>query len=353
MNLDDINAIKNLDRGNAAVSIDMLPKQINQAWVEGYSTNFPDSYKKAKNIVIAGMGGSAYGARILKSLYEHELKIPINLVNGYHLPAYVDKESLVFLSSYSGTTEETISCASEAFARNTLVSGVTSGGKLAEILQKYPSFIFNPKFNPSSQPRIGVGYMVVGLLALLSKLEFINLTTPQVMSTITFISEKGVLLNLSSKTSDNEAKKLAQNMHDGIPVFTIADFLEGAAHAIRNPINETGKQFGLYFTVPELNHHLMEGLAFPQIAKKYLKFIFVESNLYEMQNQKRMKLTRDVVEKNGIETQIIELKSRDKFTQSMELIQFGGWFTFYLAILNNIDPSPVPWVDYFKEKLLK
>lgn len=356
-NIDNIQEVTNLDKSNAAGSIEMLPSQVKQAWVEAYSIDFPEEYKKAKNIIICGMGGSAYGARIVKSVYDTDpnTKISFELANGYHLPGYASNESLVFLCSYSGTTEETLACSLEAEEKKAMISGVTSGGPLGEFLKegKYPSYVFTPTFNPSKQPRIGVGYMVVGLLAMLSKLGRIDLKTEDVLDTITYLTEKGKSLNVSVPSEENEVKTLAKTMNAYIPVFIVADFLEGAAHAIRNPIHETGKQFGLYFTVPELNHHLMEGLKFPIEGRKSLKFIFIESSLYEERNQKRMKLTKEVVEKNGLDTVSVILKSQTKFAQTLELIQLGGWFTFYLAMLNGIDPSPVPWVDYFKKELVK
>ncbi|MBI4066943.1 SIS domain-containing protein [Candidatus Gottesmanbacteria bacterium] len=354
-NLDDLTVIQALDRGHALESITMLPDQIDQSWQEGQAINFPPEYKNAKNIVIAGMGGSAYGGRIAKSLYDTKSKVPLELANGYDIPGFVDENSLVILSSYSGTTEETLTLARAALARKAKISGVTSGGELARFLSNnnFPSYIINPKYNPSQQPRSGVGYMVVGLLSLLSHLDYVSLDSDDVATAIKFLQEKGKSLDVSTPTEKNPAKTLAQKLLGFIPIIIVADFLEGAAHAIRNPFHETSKQFGLYFTIPELNHHLMDGLQFPQKGKKYLKFIFIKSDLYEERNKKRLDLTKDVVIKNGIETLEITLDSKTQFSQTMELIQFGGWLSFYLAIANGIDPSPVPWVDYFKKELVR
>ena len=355
MSLDDVQSIASLDKSNARGSIEMIPLQIKSAWEDSFKIDFPEKFSKAQNIVIAGMGGSAYGAHIAKSLFDLTCPVPIFLANGYRLPEFVDSRTLVILCSYSGSTEETISCASQAKERTSLISAVTSGGKLTDFLHSndFPAYIFNPEFNPSNQPRIGVGYMVTGLIGLLSRLKYINLQTEEVMATVVFLKEYGKSLIPSHETTHNDAKKLTGIIHQSIPVFISADFLEGATHAIRNPIHETGKQFGLNFTVPELNHHLLEGLQFPDFLKQDLKIIFIQSKLYEKRNQKRINLTYDVVKKNGINTQNISLKSQTRFSQTMELIQFGGWLTFYMAILNGIDPSPVHWVDYFKSELLK
>lgn len=354
-NLDDLNAIKALDRKNALVSVKKLPQQIEQAWAESRSVNFPDSYKNVANIVICGMGGSAYGARITKSLYDGAKfsKIPVELTNGYWLPGYVNEKSLVLLSSYSGNTEETLACAKQAEEKQAKVTGITSGGQLADFLKSnnYPAYIFDPKHNPSAQPRIGVGYMVMGLIGMLAKLERVPVAATEVEKMIAFLQGQTTTLDENAFTDINPAKQMATKLKDKIPVIVVADFLEGAAYSIRNPFHETAKQFALYFTVPELNHHLMEGLSYPREMKNILKFIFVESEIYDRRNIKRLELTKDVVGKNKIEYESVILNGKSTLTQTMELIQFASWVTFYLSMLRDLDPSEIPWVDYFKKEL--
>src|SRR3990167_10263376 len=113
VNLDDCALIKKLDQKDVLASIQLLSKQCQQAWYESQAVNFPQQYKDIDNIVISGMGGSIYGARIVKSLYESAAmsKLSIDIVNNYWLPGYVNSRSLVILSSYSGNTEETLTVA--------------------------------------------------------------------------------------------------------------------------------------------------------------------------------------------------------------------------------------------------
>jgi len=355
--LDDISAIKTLDKRNALVSIAQLSLQMKQAWHESNSIGFPPDYENVRNIVICGMGGSTYGARIVKSLYDGAsvTKVPIELANGYWLPGYVNSNSLVILSSYSGNTEETLSCAQQAQKKGAKISGITSGGILRDFLKtsNYPAYIFNPIYNPSGQPRIGVGYMVMGLIGMLSKLEKIPVAEQEVKILISFLTEKNSQYNETVETAKNPTKQMAQKLRNRIPVIIVSDFLEGAAYAIRNPFHETAKQFALYFTIPELDHHLLEGLSYPSALKKYLYFIFVNSDIYDKRNIKRMQLTMDVVRQNNIEGETISLHGYSALTQSFELIQWGAWVTFYLAMLHDVDPAEIPWVDYFKRKILK
>ncbi|MBI3379195.1 bifunctional phosphoglucose/phosphomannose isomerase [Candidatus Gottesmanbacteria bacterium] len=356
-NLEDLIKIKNLDTKNALKSIKKLPQQIKQAWQESMAINFPQNFKTVSNIVISGMGGSTYGARIVKSLYDgaQMTKIPVELANTYWLPGYVNSDSLVILSSYSGNTEETLATAKEAKEREVKIAGITSGGQLADFLRlnNYPAYIFNPIHNPSAQPRIGVGYMVTGLLGMLAKLGYIPVGKEEIAEATDFLDNKIKFYEPSNSSENNLAKKLAHTCMNKIPVIIITDFLEGTAYAIRNPFHETAKQFALYFAVPELNHHLMEGLSYPPEIKDLLHFIFIDSKIYDSRNARRMQLTKSVIEKNKISFESIQLTGKTSLTQVMELIQLASWTTFYLAMLHDIDPSAIPWVDYFKKELSK
>lgn len=354
---DDLAKIKIIDKKNALDSIKQLPLQCKQAWQESNAIDFPKDFKNVSNIVISGMGGSTYAARIVKSLYDgvEMTKIPIELANNYRLPGYVNKNSLVILSSYSGNTEETLACANQAKEKSAKIVGITSGGNLAEFLKtnKLPAYIFDPKHNPSAQPRIGVGYMVMGLIGLLAKLKFIPVGEKEVKEVIKFIDDNNGVLDTSVSTADNPAKQMAFNLEKKIPVIIVADFLEGAAYAVRNPFHETSKQFALYFAIPELNHHLLEGLAFPKELRSLLHFIFIRSTMYDKRHIKRMTLTQEIIKSNNIPSETITLSGNSPLTQVFELIQWGAWVTFYLAMLHNIDPSEIPWVDYFKKELQK
>lgn len=354
-NLDNISAIKKLDQGKSLESIRQLPDQCKQAWEESTALCFPQSFKNVASVVICGMGGSSYGARIVKSLYDgtEMAKIPVELVNNYWLPGYVKEDSLVILSSYSGNTEETLSVARQARKKSARIIGITSGGDLAGFLRSYgyPAYIFNPLYNPSKQPRMGVGYMLMGLIGFLSKLQIIPVDSPEIKKLVAFLQEQTVKFDSSVLKNINPAKQLAVKLKGKIPVFMVADFLEGAAYAVRNPFHETAKQFALYFSIPQANHHLMEGLGFPGEIKNSLLFVFITSFIYDKRNSKRLELTREVVKKNGIETETIVLSGYSALTQTMEFIQIGAWTTFYLAMLNNVDPAKIPWVDYFKANL--
>lgn len=352
--LDNLEEIKKLDSLNALGSIQNLPDQADQVWQELKDFKLSEDYLQFKNIIVAGMGASSYGGRIIASVFPDKLKTPLILVNDYHLPNFVEEETLVLLSSFSGSTEEVLSVGQKAKERKAKILGICSGGALSDFLKENscPGYIFNPKFNPANQPRLGQGYMITGQIMLLRAAGAVAFAKEQMEAIISQLKTNVELYGTGVPEKSNKAKQAARFFYNSLPILMAGSFLDGSCYAVRNPINENSKNMGFYFVIPELNHHLLEGLQFPKSNQDNLKFLMIDSDFYSPEIKKRFNLTLDVIAKNGLKTQLFKLQGKDQLTQAVELVHFGNWVSFYLAVLNNVDPSPIPWVDYFKKRML-
>jgi glucose/mannose-6-phosphate isomerase len=299
------------------------------------------------------MGGSALGGRIVDALTNSIIRAPFEISTEYKIPNYVGSETLLILSSYSGNTAETICAASEGLRKGAKIIIVATGGKLAEFAKdnNLPCYIYEAKENPSGQPRMALGYSITATIAILNKLNFISITEIEIHSIIKLMGEKCNEYSEENESTKNLAKSIAVKIKGHIPVLVASEHLVGSIHAFKNQLNENAKTFGLSFDIPELNHHLMEGLRFPPQLKDNLLFIFIESDLYSGEIHKRYPLTMDVVNKNEIKTINLKLTGKTKLEQIYELLVLGSFVSFYIAVLYGIDPTPIPWVDYFKSKL--
>lgn len=146
INLDNPEEIKKTQGGDAVLtSVDSLIEQLTQSFTEASSIVFPEEYKNVRNVVVCGMGGSRFPGLILNFLFKDNITVPYTVNDDYILPGYVNKDTLVILSSYSGTTEEVIHCAQEAVKRGAKVTGVTSGGEVKNMLEslKAQAYYFN------------------------------------------------------------------------------------------------------------------------------------------------------------------------------------------------------------------
>lgn len=344
--------IAKIDLENMLSSIEELGNQITHAWEDISGISYTPT-TEIQNVVIAGMGGSGLGADVIKHLYKLELSVPLDYVHDYTLPNYVSEHSLVLLASYSGTTEEILACAQDARERNAQIMVVAAGGDLEQLAQEhnYPYYKINPKFNPSNQPRMAIGYAVFGTIGLLSKAGIIDLTQEQIHAVKATIQKQIEACKVEVSGESNPAKALAYLMVDRRPVIVVSDFLEGAAHVSTNQHNENAKAFVDYKVVPEIDHHLLEGLKYPKSNASTHVFLFVKSMLYHPKNILRMQLTQKIVESNDIETLAVPLQAQTKIEQVFEMITLFGFAGFYLAMLQGINPSPIPFVEEFKKDL--
>ncbi len=351
--LNDTQKISKLDKSKMFRSIEELPLQCEQAWTEIKQLKVPSRYKKYSHIVVNGMGGSGLGAHTALSLFRKQLKMPFEITHSYQIPKAVGPNTLYFAVSYSGNTEEIISAYHKAKKRGAKIVIIAKGGQLSQLAKKDKqlAYIFEEKYNTCQQPRMGVGYNLISLLGLLKKLKLINITDRQFESALLACRRVNTKNKITVK--NGLAKNIASKLHGHVPIVVASEFLEGNAHILSNQINENGKNFATYFTIPELNHHLLEGMGNPAGKTGNLYFSFFTSNLYNPRNQKRYDITRKILNKYKVKSFTYKLKAKSELAQSLEMLALGSYIGYYLAMLNNIDPSPIPWVDYFKAQLKK
>lgn len=354
IDLDDIKKIIQLQGGDTVIqSIDNLSLQLKESFKNSYLINFPESYKNVSSIVVCGQGGSRFPSLIIQNLFKEQFTLPYIINDDYNLPGFVNKNTLVILSSYSGTTEEVLTSAEKALKAGAKICGITVGGELKTFLTKnnFPNYIINPIYNPSHQPRIGFGYFVGGHLGMLFKLGFIKFDKSELEKAINILDDLTKNFKINVKKTHNPIKQLAEKIYQKYPYYIVSEFLTGVGNAIANQTNETAKSISSFRIIPELNHHLMEGLKFPNKLKEILTFIFFYSSFYSPKIKKRFSITKEVVEKNNISTIWYELKGKNKIEQTLELMAIGSYLSMYLSVLYEQDPKIIPYVDYFKKKL--
>lgn len=354
VSINDRSSIAKLDTANMLGSIEALGKQIKHAWEETRDISFVKT-GKIENVIVAGMGGSGLGADVIKHLYSDQLNIPFDKVHNYLLPAYTSPNSLVILSSYSGNTEEILACADQAKQIGALVMCIAAGGKLVELAKtnNWPCYTINPLHNPSKQPRMAIGYSVIGMLGMCERAGILSVSTSELETVAELIEQLCKEYTVEAEQDNNFAKLLAFSMFGKQSVLIAPDFLEGAIHVATNQSNENGKTFTTYFVIPEMNHHLLESLRYPNSLSDTHIVLFFQSLLSHPKNQARTTLSQQIFEDHGIETMRIALDGQTTLAQTFELITLMAFATFYQSMLEGINPSPIPIVESFKEMLVK
>lgn len=354
--LDDKKILNKYSKSKVDQTISYLPTQLSESFEEVSQIKLPKNYQSVKNIVVAGMGGSNLATEMVRSVYGNDMKIPFVLVRNYSLPSFVNSKTLVIISSYSGNTEEIVNCLKEARAKKAKIFAMASGGKIASSAKRYklPLYKINSKdHNPGNQPRYGVGSQFGATLAVLNNLKLLKIKKSEISEASEYLYILDKALNADIPVDQNIAKGIAMDLFGSLPIIVSAEFLAANGHILNNQINESSKNLADYYEIPELNHHLMEGLKFPTPVTSKLKFLFFNSNLYSDRIAKRFDITQKVLKKQKIEFIDYAIDGDSKLLASLEILLLGSWVSYYMTILNGANPVNIPYVNWFKAELVK
>jgi glucose/mannose-6-phosphate isomerase len=321
--------------------IETFSSQIEEAIRIGESINLPPLTKDIHNIAVFGLGGSAFGAEIVKDYVYDKINIPFTIYRGYTIPAALNSKTLAIFSSYSGNTEETLSAAHFAIKEEPHTVCITSGGLLQQYAIENKYGIINlPAGYP---PRSACGFSIIQQLY---TLFYYNLITD-------FRSELDEALRIIKNFNDHElCKNLAQALHNKIPVFYCSDTLESIAIRFRQQINENAKQLCWHHVVPEMNHNELVGWELPAVAIQNSAVVFIQSSFDNPRVKLRFDINKGIIEKvNNNNCYLLSAKGSTLLAQLFYYIHFADWVSLYLAELNNVDPTPVKVIDYLKNEL--
>ncbi len=351
----DTSVIESVERIRAADSDDMLsrikdlPKQVRDAWTIASKATIAPAYSDVRNIVVAGMGGSAIGGDLAAALLADELKVPMSVHRDYGLPAYVGRDTLVIVSSYSGNTEETLSSFEEARKRGAKVLALTTGGKIAELARasNYPVVTFSYK----AQPRAALGYSLGLVLGVLAKLGFTRDLSDDVEAALSDLAKLEERVHEGART--NDAKKMALELAGRIPFAYGAGVMGVMARRVKGQWNENAKNWSAFDVMSELNHNAVVGFEHPPIAKEALTVLLLRSDRDNPRHKLRFEVTRELLDRARIPHKTLQFVGRNMLSEVLQMVLFTDYVSFYVALLNGADPSPVKSIDYLKDRLAK
>jgi glucose/mannose-6-phosphate isomerase len=351
--LDDAKRIKRLDKGNMLdmlLEFDEQCKRGKEIGVNFDATGI--SVDGVRNIVFTGLGGSAIGADIIRSYTADEIKIPITVNRNYTLPNFVGENTLIFVSSYSGNTEETISAYKKAKEKKARMVVISSDGELENRAKEDGvPYIKIPKGFP---PRCALFYSFVPPLLILNKLGFIEDKIRELDEVTEVLITLKNELGINSPTKANIAKKLALALRHKFPIIYGAnDRIDVVVTRWRGELAENSKHLASSHVFPEMNHNEIVGWDFPSELMNQFVVIFLRDDEDHKRIAKRMDITKDILDKKGISTVELFSKGKGPLSRMLSLIYIGDMVSFYLAILDGVDPMPVDRISYLKKELAK
>lgn len=352
LNLDKIDNIKDYDPSNILGAIATLADQCATARQLAAQWEVPAEFCQIQQIIVSGMGGSAIGGDLLRVYASTRARVPVMVVRDYRLPAFVGPETLLIATSFSGNTEETLSVFREAQEKGAKIVVITSGGELLNLTRHYgyPAVVIPGGISP----RAATGYLLIPALMLLERLNLISGIEPELDELEGMLRHLADELGPNTFVADNLAKQIALRLVDKLPViYGVVGTTETVATRWKGQINENAKAPAVWNQFPELNHNEIVGFEYPADLLKRMEIVILRDRDDHPRIQQRIDITKGVIAPQV--AGIIEVESRGEsaLARTFSLTYIGDYVSYYLALLNGADPTPVKMIDHLKNELAK
>ena len=343
--LDDVNVIRQRDPSGALAAVKALPEQARfEPVIEGDVER-----REVTNIVLAGMGGSALAADMVKALLKDTIGVPIEVVKGYDLPAYVGWSTLVVTLSHSGNTEETLECYRQARHKGSLLAVMATGGSLFEWAEN--DGIVRSRVPAGAQPRMSTVYHLRVLLKLLQEFGLTNAVVyDEVAGASDWLAHWLQEWAVERPLEHNYAKQLAERTVGKTPLFYGGDLTAPIAYKWKISWNETAKNVSFYNQYPEFSHNEFMGWTSHPVEKPFAVFD-IQSSFERPRIAERMSLTDSMLSGKRPKASVITLECESLVRQFLWGLALADMTSIYGAILNGVDPTPVGLIEKFKASL--
>jgi glucose/mannose-6-phosphate isomerase len=346
--LDDKDYISRLDKSKMRDLIGGTPGQFAQAQ-EVFRKAELDLEGSYSSVAVVGMGGSAIGGDLAGSYLSRDLPVPLAVVRDYEVPAFVSSETLLIAVSYSGNTEETLTALKSARERGSKTICIGSGGALADLAQSNSlPFLAVP---PDMPPRCAVAHLTASIALSVSSAFQITGVDEDIEEAAQVLKEMRQDLDPSVSSKKNRAKKIAAKCVHRLPViYSAAMLTDAVARRWSTQVNENAKSLCHFNALPELDHNEIVGWGLPREVSYGSYVVFLDTGDLSDQLRKRLKVTKEVISQVA-ETERVTSKGSGRFARLFSLVYLGDYVSFYLAMLNGVDPTPIERIDYLKRKI--
>ncbi len=340
-----------IDKNNMFDAIWDFPDNLLEALALGNSMVLSHDYHTINNIVISGMGGSAIGADIISILERNNLHYPYSICRGYTLPNWVNENSLVICSSYSGNTEETLSSLDDAIEKNAQVCGITTGGILRDKLNKMGKDVI---IIPSGlQPRAALAFSFIPMIKILENLGLLETN----IDTWLYIAINSLKKNREKYCTDsttNPIFTLSKKIYKKIPIiYADSSTLGIAALRLKGQICENSKMLCYHNELPEMNHNEIVGWKNNQDLLKNLYILWLIDSDDNHRVKQRYEITHKILDEVGANQHTIKIEGKIFEDRFLNMIHYGDWLSFWCAIAHKTNPSPVDNILRLKNELIK
>jgi len=345
-------SMKSIDRNNMYERIVNFYQQFIDGIVIGKEAFLGEmALTEFENVVLAGMGGSAISGDLLRSVLLDELKIPFSVHRNYGLPNHAGKGSLVICSSYSGNTEETLSAFQTALERDCRILCISTGGKLSELaIQNNIPWVKMPA--GMMMPREALGLSFIPLLIVSSRLGLCSDYSSEIGKCADLLKEWQRQYQFESK--ENIAVNLAEKLAGKIVViYSGPDRFDTVAMRFKGQICENAKQLVFCNVFPEFNHNELVGWELSSSYSDKFIILIIRDKDDHPQIIQRIETVKKIFSEKKVEVTELFSKGESVLARIFSLIQIADFTSYYMALKNKVDPTPINLIEYLKKSIAR
>jgi len=339
----------NLDQSDMKGAISGFPRQIKDSFSIMSNWVPKNKYQNIENIVVLGMGGSAIGGDVARVIAQNDCSVPIFVNRSYNIPKWVGSKTLILASSYSGETEETLSAFAQCRERNCPIIVLSTGGTITDYAGEY--HLDKISIPNGYQPRAALGFSFSLILILLNRLGFVQ---NEIIEMLENSIESLKVLSMELINGENSAYIIAKNIHATCPIiYGSEDLTWVAALRFRGQLAENAKMLSFHHHFPEQNHNEIEGWTVNQDIMNRFSIIWLKDDEDHSGIKARMLISSTLLESSAGSQLEISQSGANRVERLLKLIHYIDWISYYAALLNKVDPTPVNRIQELKIKISK
>jgi glucose/mannose-6-phosphate isomerase len=351
MILDAPTDLRKMDPSGMLRIVSEMPQHVEKAIIVSSSVPIGVPGSGFKHVVVAGMGGSAIAGDVLRTLMEERASVPCVVVRDYASPVFIGRQTLLFCSSYSGNTEESLSQYENAKKKDAGIICLGSGGELQRraLVDGVPFL----KIEEGLPPRAAIGYSFFMMYDVLRRMSVLSEESGETSETVSLLRSKAQIYHEETPTSHNPAKKLAAELLNKLVIVYGSRLTSCASLRWKCQLNENSKTLAYANEFPELNHNEIVGWRGLKALGTPTQVMVLRDSGEHQRVAKRIGITLELMRGDGVQAREVWSEGQSLLTRIFSLIYLGDFVSIYLAMLYREDPTPVRRINELKSRLLE
>lgn len=293
---------------------------------------------KAKKILFCGMGGSAISGDVVRILISQTSNLSFKVNRTPDIPSWVDKDTYVIFSSYSGNSAEILASLEQTLKFKCPILIVSAGGKLTEIARRKNIPLL--RIPGGMMPRFSIAYTTFALLSVFQKWGWFKFGAGDIRETISLVK----------KITPAQARPIAKKLHNKMVHFYACSNYEGSVLTRwRGQLAENAKMLSSHYLLPEMFHNEIEGWVFPKKMIRESSAVFIIDKEDPDWIIRKVRAVEKILKSRGVTVLEIKDKGRSLVARLFYLLVLGDWVSYELALMNKVDPMSIPTIESLKK----